>query len=187
METIILGGGCYWCFEALFSRLNGVSDVVSGFCGGTLANPTYEDVVGDATGHIEVVRVVFDPRVISLEVLYTIYFDFHDPTSWDRQGDEVGHLYHSVIFAQTPGQKALAEAMIERMNNEGRYLSPIVTEVADAQPFWPAGSDHQRYYDNHPIEDYCIAIIVPALVRLRKNYAAYLKPTSFSAEGAYAI
>ncbi|QZA79689.1 peptide-methionine (S)-S-oxide reductase MsrA [Deefgea piscis] len=174
-EVVVLGGGCFWCMEALFVRLNGVLKVESGFCGGKTKNPTYESVCAQETEHVEVVRIEFDPRVISFEILLDVYFDSHDPTSIDRQGDEVGRLYRSMIFYQTEQQKSIAKKVIQQIEAEKRFPSPIVTEVVPAQPFWRAGSEHDSFFEKNPLNPYCVTTVVPKMLRFRRKFAALLK------------
>jgi peptide-methionine (S)-S-oxide reductase len=167
----VLGGGCFWCLEAVFRRLSGVHSVVSGYCGGQLASPDYESVCAGTTGHAEVVRVVFDPSVISYETLLEVFFAIHDPTTRDRQGNDVGPQYRSVVFFQDEAQRAAAAAAIGRLAAAG---VAAVTELVPAAPFWPAETCHQRYYDAHPVQPYCRAVIGPKLAKLGQRFASLL-------------
>src|SRR5207249_4111459 len=146
-QTAVLGGGCFWCLEAVFDRLRGVLAVESGYAGGSTSNPSYDDVCSGRTGHAEVVRVTFDPAVLSFRDLLTVFFAIHDPTTKDRQGNDVGTQYRSVIFCQSASQRADAHAVIEELEHKRVWDSPIVTELADAAPFHPAERDHQSYFE----------------------------------------
>ncbi|TMG90753.1 MAG: peptide-methionine (S)-S-oxide reductase MsrA, partial [Betaproteobacteria bacterium] len=143
-ETAVLGGGCFWCLEAVFDRLRGVQEVESGYAGGRSANPTYEDVCSGGTGHAEVVRIVSDPAVLSFRDLLKVFFAIHDPTTKDRQGSDIGTQYRSVIFCQTPVQRADAEAVIAELNRAKLWPDPIVTEIAGPATFYPAEGYHQE-------------------------------------------
>ena len=145
-ETAVLGGGCFWCLEAVFDELAGVQSVESGYAGGRDPNPTYEDVCSGRTGHAEVVRITFDPSVLSFRDLLTVFFTIHDPTTRDRQGNDVGTQYRSVIFCQSPEQRATAESLIAELSAAKLWKDPIVTEIADAAPFYEAERYHQEYF-----------------------------------------
>ncbi|HET9668901.1 MAG TPA: peptide-methionine (S)-S-oxide reductase MsrA [Casimicrobiaceae bacterium] len=174
-ETALLGGGCFWCLDAVFRELAGVVSVESGYAGGRVTNPTYEDVCGGRTGHAEVVRVTFDPAVLSYRDLLRVFFTIHDPTTRDRQGNDVGPQYRSVIFALTPGQRADAEAVIAEIATEGLYAGPIVTELAGAAPFYPAEGYHQDYFQQNPAQPYCAYVVAPKVAKFRKAHADRLK------------
>ncbi|MEO5702019.1 MAG: peptide-methionine (S)-S-oxide reductase MsrA [Casimicrobiaceae bacterium] len=174
-ETAVLGGGCFWCLEAVFDDLGGVESVESGYAGGAGAQPSYEDVCGGRTGHAEVVRVTFDPAVLSFRDLLTVFFSIHDPTTRDRQGNDVGTQYRSVIFCQNPGQRATAEAVMKEMEAARLWRDPIVTEIADAAIFYPAESHHQEYFARNPRQPYCQMVVAPKVAKFRKSFLARLK------------
>lgn len=174
-ETATLAGGCFWCLEAAFSRLKGVTNVVSGFAGGITVNPTYEQVTYGATGHAETVQITFDAAVISYRELLEVFFAIHDPTTPNRQGADVGTQYRSVIFYQTPQQKTEAEQMIKELNESHTWDNPIMTEVKPLTVFYPAEEYHQHYYEKHPSQSYCQVVINPKLAKLRQKFAAKLK------------
>ena len=159
--TAVLGGGCFWCLEAVFDRLRGVLAVESGYAGGAAANPSYEDVCSGRTGNAEVVRVTFDPAALSFRDLLKVFFAIHDPTTKDRQGGDVGTQYRSVIFCQNAEQRADAESVIAELTRAKLWDGPIVTEVADAMPFYKAEGYHQDYYRSNPNQPYCRVIIQP--------------------------
>lgn len=177
-EDATLAGGCFWCLEAVFDRLRGVERVVSGYAGGRVPNPSYEQVCSGATGHAEVVQITFDPAVISYRELLEIFFAFHDPTTLDRQGADRGTQYRSAIFFHSPEQKAAAERVIADLSAQQVWNAPIVTEVAPVQEFYPAEAYHQRYYQLNAGQPYCRATIAPKLAKLRKSYLDRLKPTA---------
>jgi peptide-methionine (S)-S-oxide reductase len=177
-EVATLGGGCYWCLEAIFEQIQGVSKVVSGFSGGHVKNPSYKEVCTDTTGHAEVVQVTFDPDVISYREILELYFAFHDPTTLNRQGGDVGHQYRSVIFTHSPEQAQTARALVADLAAAGTFDDPIVTEIAPFREFYTAGDDHQGYYRNNTEQPYCRAVISPKVAKLRQKYAARLKPAS---------
>lgn len=172
-ETIIFGGGCFWCTESVFQSLQGVTAVVPGYCGGHVDNPTYEQVCGKGTGHIEVVRVEFDPELISLEKLMSVFFATHDPTTPDRQGADVGPQYASAIFCATPEQRQTAERVITKV--EQILETPVATHVRDTEPFWPAEDYHHNYYQNNRTQSYCQFVIEPKLSALRRHFAPLLR------------
>lgn len=173
-ETITLGGGCFWCTEAVFSPVDGVLEVESGYSNGHVERPTYEQVCSGETGHAEVVRVRFDPRRISLAELLEIFLVTHDPTSLNRQGHDVGTQYRSGIYVHDDAQAVVARRVIEEM--APRFDAPIVTEVAPERNYWPAEAYHQRYYERHPHAGYCAFVISPKLAKLRKAYGQRLRP-----------
>ncbi len=176
LETATLGGGCFWCTEAFFARLRGVTSVTSGYAGGSVAAPTYEQVSTGTTGHAEVVQVVFDPAVISYRDLLRVFFDLHDPTTPDRQGADVGEQYRSIVLWHTPEQKAVAEGLIAELTARKAYRDPIVTQVVPFTAFHPAEGYHQDYYDRNTGAGYCRVVIGPKLEKLRKLHAALLRP-----------
>ena len=177
-ETIILGGGCFWCTEAAFSELQGVTAVQSGYAGGEAANPTYKQVCTSATGHAEVVQVTFDPAILPLEDLLRVFFTIHDPTTRNRQGADIGTQYRSVIFYETPAQKAAAEKIIAEFESSGAWGQKIVTELSPAPIFYRAEPEHDQYFARNPYSGYCNAVITPKITKLRKLFSARLrKPT----------
>jgi len=166
-ETIVLGGGCFWCTEALLSTLVGVLRVTPGYAGGKAEDPTYRQVCNGGTGHAEVVEVEYDPEVISLEDLLEVFFATHDPTSLNRQGADVGTQYRSIILYDSYTQKLNVEGFVAELARE--YDKPIVTEVKELERFYPAEEYHQRYYEKNPNQPYCRAVISPKLAKLRKK------------------
>lgn len=174
-EVATLGGGCFWCLDAVYRDLRGVTEVVSGYAGGHVANPTYEQVCGKRTGHAEVVRIGFDPAVIDYATLLRIFFTIHDPTTKDRQGADVGPQYRSVIMTHSDAQAAAARAVIAEIDQAGIWGAPIVTEVVPAAAFWPAEPEHQDYFARNPWSGYCRAVISPKVAKFRKGFADRLK------------
>ena len=175
LETAILGGGCFWCLEAVFDELDGVQSVESGYAGGRSANPTYDDICTGRTGHAEVVRVTFDPSVLSFRDLLSVFFTIHDPTTRDRQGNDVGTQYRSVIFCQTPEQRATAESVRAELSAANLWQDPIVTEIAVAAPYYEAERYHQEYFAQNPGQPYCAVVVAPKVAKFRKHFTARLK------------
>jgi len=175
LQTAVLGGGCFWCLDAVFRDLAGVLDVQSGYAGGRDANPSYEDVCGGNTGHAEVVRVTFDPDVLAFRDLLRVFFTIHDPTTLNRQGNDVGTQYRSVIFCETPEQRADAEAVIAELAAEQLWRDRIVTEVAGKATFYPAETYHQDYFTRNGGQPYCAYIVAPKVAKFRKAFASRLK------------
>lgn len=175
MEVTTLGGGCFWCTEAVFSQLKGVEKVESGYSGGALENPTYEQVSTGMTGHAEVVQITFDPDVISFKELLEIFFSTHDPTTLNRQGQDVGTQYRSVIFYQDDKQKAVAKQVIKEISEEKIFDRPIVTQLEPFKAFYKAEDYHKDYFKRHPEQSYCGVIIAPKLEKLRAHYLSKLK------------
>jgi len=175
LETAVLGGGCFWCLEAVFDELAGVQSVESGYAGGTTANPSYEQVCSGRTGHAEVVRVRFDPARLSFRELLTVFFSIHDPTTLNRQGNDVGTQYRSVIYCQTPEQRAIAESVVEELTAAGLWDEPIVTDIEDALPFYEAERYHQEYFARNPGQPYCTVVVAPKVAKFRKNFTESLK------------
>lgn len=175
LEVTTLAGGCFWCLEAVFDDVRGVEDVVSGYAGGFVVNPTYRQVCDGKTGHAEVVRVTFDPTVITFREILEIFFAIHDPTTLNRQGADVGPQYRSAIFYHSPEQKATAQAVIAELNAAKVFDKPIVTEVTAATKFYPAEDYHQEYFRKNPYQPYCQVVVSPKVAKLRKNFAAKLK------------
>ena len=174
-EVATLGGGCFWCLEAVFEQLKGVEQVQSGYAGGTVPDPTYHEVCAGDTGHAEVVQVAFDPSVISFREILDVFFAIHDPTTRDRQGADVGTQYRSVILYHSPEQKKTAEQRIAELNAEGIWARPIVTEVVPFEVFYPAEEEHRQYYQLHPEKAYCAAVISPKVAKFRKHFSAKLR------------
>jgi peptide-methionine (S)-S-oxide reductase len=174
-EAATLGGGCFWCLEAVFEQLRGVDRVVSGYCGGTLPDPSYEQVCGGATGHAEVVQVTFDPAVVSFREVLEVFFAIHDPTTLNRQGADAGTQYRSAIFYHSAEQQQVAEQTIAAVNAAKIWDRPIVTEVVPLATFFPAEDYHQGYFRNHPGQGYCQAVISPKVAKFRKRFADKLR------------
>jgi len=174
-EVATIGGGCFWCLEAVFEQLNGVTRVISGYSGGSVSNPTYEQVCSGRTGHAEVVQITFDPRLLSYKELLQVFFSIHDPTTLNRQGHDVGSQYRSVIYFQNDDQKIQAENIMKEIEIEQVWNDPIVTEVAPLEAFYPAEEYHQEYFRNHPDQTYCQVVISPKVVKFRKQFLDRLK------------
>ena len=174
-ETAVLGGGCFWCLEAVFRDLQGVTAVESGYAGGSGANPTYEAVCSGRTGHAEVVKVTFDPSLLSFEDLVRVFFTIHDPTTLNRQGNDVGTQYRSVIFAQSPEQREAASRVIAEIEQAKLYPGKIVTQVEGDSPYYAAERYHQEYFENNPGQPYCMFVVAPKVSKFRKQYADRLK------------
>jgi peptide-methionine (S)-S-oxide reductase len=174
-ESAVLGAGCFWCTEAVFQLIRGVETVDPGYAGGTLPNPTYEQVSTGTTGHVEVARITFDPEVISFREVLEVFFGTHDPTQLNRQGADVGTQYRSVIFYRTPEQKAIAEQLITELTAEKVYDKPIVTTLEPLKAFYPAETYHKDYFKKHPREPYCQVVIAPKIAKLQKTYLSKLK------------
>lgn len=174
-ETAVLGGGCFWCLEAVFQGLKGVSEAVSGYSGGMTAHPAYEQVCTGVTGHAEVVRIVFDPDVISFEELLEVFWRIHDPTTPNRQGNDVGTQYRSVIFYLSAEQKAAAERSMGKAASSGLWADPIVTELAPFTTFYEAEAYHRNYFVTNPDQPYCRVIIDPKVRKFRKEFSGKLR------------
>ena len=174
-EVATLGAGCFWCVEAVFDDLRGVTDVVSGYMGGSVANPTYEAVCGGATGHAEVVQVAFDPAEVSFREILEVFFTVHDPTTLNRQGHDVGTQYRSAVFYHSDEQKRTAGEVIRALETEGVWSDPIVTELAPATEFYPAEPYHQEFFARNPRQPYCQAVVAPKVAKFRKQYLERLK------------
>ena len=175
LSVATFAGGCFWCVEAGFEKLPGVHEVISGFSGGHVANPSYEDVSSGTTGHIESVQVYFDPKVISYKQILEIFFTIHDPTSLNRQGADVGTQYRSSIFYNSPQQKETAQKLIEELAKEEIWSTPIVTEVVPLKIFYNAETYHKDYYKKHPKEAYCQAVITPKIAKLQAHFIDKIK------------
>ena len=174
-ETAVFGSGCFWCSEAVFSDLEGVVNVMPGYSGGKVANPTYEEVCTDTTGHAEVAQVTFDPDVVTYRELLEVFFSTHDPTTLNRQGADEGTQYRSVIFCVNDSQKAEAEAIVKELADEKVFKNPIVTEVVPLVAFYPAEDYHRDYYRRNPSKPYCQVVIAPKLAKFRAHFQAKLK------------
>ena len=173
-DVATLAGGCFWCLEAVFERLKGVERVMSGYIGGATNSPDYHQVCSGATGHAEAVQITFDPAVITYRKLLELFFAFHDPTTMNRQGPDMGTQYRSAIFTHGPAQQAEAEAVIAELTRDGVFDGPIVTEVRSAPQFYPAEAYHQQYYERNSRQPYCQAMISPKVSKLRSQYASLL-------------
>jgi peptide-methionine (S)-S-oxide reductase len=175
LETATLGAGCFWCVEAVFDDLRGVTDVVSGYSGGHTENPTYREVCSEMTGHAEVVQIKFNPEEISYADILRVFFSVHDPTTLNRQGNDIGTSYRSAIFYHSDEQKRTAEEIIKEVTEAGIYDNPIVTEVTKFDKFYPAENYHQEYFANNPNQPYCAAVVAPKVAKFRKNFVDRLK------------
>jgi peptide-methionine (S)-S-oxide reductase len=174
-ELATLAGGCFWCLEAVFDELDGVEDVVSGYAGGHVADPTYEEVCSGTTGHAEVVQVTFDPSRIGFRDLLDVFFTIHDPTTLNRQGNDAGTQYRSAVFYHSPEQKAVAEQAIAELERQKVWKNKIVTEVAPLREFFPAEAYHQEYFASHRFQPYCMMVVAPKVSKFRKQHLARLK------------
>lgn len=174
-EVATLAGGCFWCLEAVFRMVDGVEDVVSGYTGGTTANPSYQQVCTDTTGHAEAVQLTFNPDRISYREIVQIFFSVHDPTTLNRQGEDVGRQYRSAIFYHDDRQKTVAEALINELNEAHLWKKPIVTQVVPLDKFYPAEDYHREYFLRHPEQSYCQAVISPKVSKFRKQWSKRLK------------
>jgi methionine-S-sulfoxide reductase len=169
-ETITLGGGCFWCLEAVYRETEGVASAVSGYMGGASANPTYKQVCSGSTGHVEVVQITFDPAVITRRDILEIFFVIHDPTTLNSQGNDFGTQYRSVIFYHSAEQKAAAEGIIGELTRENAYGRPIVTAIEPASAFYRAEDYHQDYFANNPNQPYCAYVVAPKVQKFRKKF-----------------
>jgi peptide-methionine (S)-S-oxide reductase len=175
LAVATLGGGCFWCLDAVYRELRGVHAVVSGYMGGPMRNPTYEAVCAGISGHAEVVQVTFDPSVIGFRDLLDVFFVIHDPTTLNRQGYDEGTQYRSVIFTHDEAQRETAQAVIAELTAQRLWRDPIVTEVTPAEPFWPAESYHQDYFMHNPGAPYCVAVVAPKVAKARKQFFERLR------------
>lgn len=175
LETATLAGGCFWCMEAVFELFEGVEKVESGYTGGTQVNPAYEEVCSGNTGHAEAVQVHFDPKVISYKEILLIFFASHDPTTLNRQGNDIGTQYRSAIFYSDARQKKEAEDMIRSLTEQKIFDDKIVTKIEPLKEFFPAENYHQNYFANNPTQGYCSAVINPKVAKIRKEFSKYLK------------
>ncbi len=175
-ETLVLAGGCFWCTEAIFQRVRGVLEVQSGYCNGHVPQPSYEQVCTGTTGHAEAVRVTFDAAQIGVREILQIFFATHDPTTPNRQGNDVGPQYRSGIYYELPEHCEAARALIRELEAQRVFGAPIVTEVQPLEHFWSAEDYHRDYFSRHPQQGYCAFVIAPKLEKFRKTFARYLKP-----------
>lgn len=171
-EQATLAGGCFWCLEAVYDELRGVENVESGYAGGAAQNPTYEQVCSGSTGHAEVVRIDYDPEVISYRHLLEVFFSTHDPTTKDRQGNDIGTQYRSAIFYHDDDQRRIAQDIMAEIEREDIFGAPLVTQVEPMSKFWPAEEYHRDYYQRNPGQGYCTAVIAPKLAKFRKTFEA---------------
>lgn len=174
-ERATFGGGCFWCTEAIFEEVKGVNEVVSGYSGGDVINPSYREVTTGRTGHAEVVQITYYPEIISYSELLDIFFKTHDPTTLNRQGADVGTQYRSVIFYHNDEQKRLAEAKIDQLNTSGYFKDPIVTGIEELQNFYVAEDYHQDYFEKNPDQGYCSVVIEPKLRKMREDFSSKIK------------
>jgi peptide-methionine (S)-S-oxide reductase len=174
-EIATLAGGCFWCLEAVFDDMKGVESVESGYMGGKTENPTYKEICSGQTGHAEVVRLTFDPSTVSFREILEVFFVIHDPTTLNRQGNDVGTQYRSAVFYHSPEQKSAAEQVIANLNSARIYDDPIVTEVAAASKFYVAENYHQEYYRRNPAQPYCAYVVRPKVAKFRKHFLEKLK------------
>ena len=175
IKTAVFGGGCFWCTEAVFKMLKGVNNVVPGYTGGDIANPTYEEVSEGDTGHVESVKIEYDSEIVSYETLLTIFFASHNPTELNRQGNDIGTQYRSVIFYSDEDQEQVAETMIQSINSSSKYGKDIVTTVEPLKVFYVAEDYHHDYYEHHKNAPYCQVVINPKLAKIKESYASLLK------------
>lgn len=175
VETIVLGGGCFWCTEAVFKEVRGITDVESGYSNGQARQPTYEQVCTGTTGHNEVVKLTYDPAQISVRQILEIFFVVHDPTQLNRQGNDTGTQYRSGIYYTTSEQKQVADDIIREMSQDKLFGKPIVTEVVALSNYWPAEEYHQDFFEKNPFQGYCMAVVAPKVEKFRKTFAALAK------------
>lgn len=176
LPILVLGGGCFWCTEAVFDGVRGVLDVESGYSNGRVERPSYEQVCGGQTGHNEVVRLVYDPQQVSVRQLLGIFFATHDPTTLNRQGNDVGTQYRSAIYTTLPEQERAARELMAELEQARLFGAPIVTEVLPLDNYWPAEAYHQDYYRQHPDQGYCAYVVGPKVAKFRQQFSALLKP-----------
>lgn len=175
LQTIVLAGGCFWCTEAVYKEVRGVTDVESGYSNGHVQRPTYEDVCTGDTGHAEVVKLTYDPAQISTRQVLEIFFTVHDPTQLDRQGNDVGSQYRSGIYYTTPQQKQAAEEIIAEITRDKLFGRPVVTEVQPLANYWPAEAYHQDFFEKNPHQGYCLAVAAPKVAKFRKTFGELAK------------
>jgi peptide-methionine (S)-S-oxide reductase len=175
LQTIVLGGGCFWCTEAVYVKVRGITDVESGYSNGSVQQPSYEQVCTGTTGHNEVVKLAYDPAQISVRQILEIFFVVHDPTTLNRQGADSGTQYRSGIYYTTPEQKDIADEMIRQMSQDKLFGKPIVTEVLPLSNYWPAEEYHQDFFEKNPYQGYCVAVAGPKVAKFRKTFAELVK------------
>lgn len=175
-EAAILGGGCFWCLEAVYSQMRGIASVMPGYAGGTLLHPTYKQVCSGQTGHAEVVRLEWDPAILDYRKILQSFFAVHDPTTPNRQGHDVGSQYRSVIFYTSAQQHEIAKEVIQDVTNSHLWGAPLVTQLCPLETFWPAEQEHHNYYAQHPYAGYCQAVIAPKLAKARQLLGTMLRP-----------
>ena len=175
-ETLVLGGGCFWCTEAVYVRVKGVLDVETGYCNGKTINPTYEQVCGGDTGHNEVVRLTYDPEIISTRVLLEIFFVIHDPTTLNRQGNDRGTQYRSGVYFTSAAQAEVAKKLMTEIEAEGVFDSAVVTEVLPLQNYSAAEEYHQDFFERNPTQGYCLAVAAPKVWKFKKTFSEWIKP-----------
>jgi peptide-methionine (S)-S-oxide reductase len=180
LETATLGGGCFWCTEAVYDNLRGVKDIVSGYSGGHAKNPTYEQVCSKTTGHAEVIQIKFDSNEISYKEILQVFFATHDPTTLNRQGNDDGSNYRSAIFYHSPEQKEIAERVRKELTKEHVFGKPIVTEITEFTNFYPAEDYHKNYFENNPNQPYCASVIAPKVAKFRQKFLSKLRKRSVS-------
>lgn len=176
-QIAIFAGGCFWCTEPVFTQLKGVSKVVSGYIGGHTLNPTYKDICNGDTGHAECIEITFEADIVSFENLLEIFFVSHDPTTPNRQGNDVGTQYRSAVFCQSVEQRKMTQSMIAKLNADGVFNAPIVTEINDEAKFYPAETYHQYYFAKNPAQPYCLAVAAPKAAKIRAKYTQLIKST----------
>lgn len=176
LEQATLGGGCFWCLEAVYQQITGVRSVVSGYAGGARPNPSYESVCTGATGHAEIVDIFFDPQIVSFRDLLEIFFVIHDPTTLNYQGNDHGTQYRSVIFTHSDAQSKTAHEVVRELTESGIYANPVVTQIDAAPTIYPAEDYHQNYFVQHPNQGYCMAIIAPKLAKFRAKFKSLIAP-----------
>ncbi len=175
LEKATLGGGCFWCLEAVYLGLRGVTHVMSGYAGGHVANPSYEEVCGKKTGHAEVVQITFDPAEVSYADLLRVFFTVHDPTTKNRQGNDVGPQYRSIILTHDAAQRETAESVMAEIDATGVWDGKLVTELVPLEKFWPAEAEHHNYFERNPWSGYCRAVVAPKVQKFRKTFADRVK------------
>jgi len=175
IKKTMMGCGCFWCFEAVFQRLNGVTEVNSGFAGGAIESPSYEQVCTGTTGHAEVLEISYDDEIIAFKTLLDVFFSIHNPTTLNRQGADRGTQYRSIIFYTNDTQKLECERVIQQLNQSKKWDSPIVTELSSSAIFYSAGDYHKNYYNEHSEQGYCQTVIYPKIIKLTKDYTPLLK------------
>ena len=175
VEVAVFGGCCFWCTEAVFAALEGVHSVKSGYCGGTVDNPTYEQVCTKTTGHIEVIEIKYDPNVVTYRVLLEVFFATHNPTTPGQQGNDIGPQYQSAVFVQDDEQHRLAQEAIATVDASGKYAAKVCTELRASAKFWPAEAMHDNYFALHPKQGYCEFVIAPKVAKFKQQFAAKLK------------